>query len=151
VPPSLIHILSWFFLGLLWLFFIRVIYAVRTEIKEQKKLLELATKEVKESSGSRLSPLKLRVIEPREFEHLSYEISDELTLGRGESNDISLAFDGFASNLHARIFLKDSKLWIEDLNSRNGTYLNEKRLKAPAIIRRGDIIQIGNTVLEIYR
>ena len=40
----------------------------------------------------------------------------------------------------------DGSYVLEDLGSRNGTWLNDRRLDAPAIVRAGDTIRIGNTV-----
>jgi pSer/pThr/pTyr-binding forkhead associated (FHA) protein len=38
---------------------------------------------------------------------------------------------------------------VEDLGSTNGTYLNRRKVTAPIIIRRGDRLQVGKTVLEL--
>jgi pSer/pThr/pTyr-binding forkhead associated (FHA) protein len=40
---------------------------------------------------------------------------------------------------------------VEDLGSTNGTYLNEQRVSAPLVLRRGDQLKVGSTVLELKR
>jgi pSer/pThr/pTyr-binding forkhead associated (FHA) protein len=59
--------------------------------------------------------------------------------------------DTFVSQLHARLFAREDKLYLEDLGSTNGTTLNRKPVSAPVEIRRGDRIQVGKTVFEVVR
>jgi pSer/pThr/pTyr-binding forkhead associated (FHA) protein len=151
VPTSLIHFLTYVFLAFLWLFFIRVLFAVITEIRQQRLAIQEAIEEINMSAGSQLSPLKLRILEPPEYSDLSFELTDDVTIGRAQGCSIALQYDNFLSLIHARIFVKDNKLWIEDLGSTNGTFLNDKPLKGPAQIKRGDVVQLGSTTLEVYR
>ena len=44
---------------------------------------------------------------------------------------------------------QDGDYLLEDLGSTNGTYLNGKRMSAPAPLRRGDRVQAGNLVVEV--
>ena len=53
--------------------------------------------------------------------------------------------------LHARVFRKEGQLYVEDLGSTNGTYLNRKKVTAPIQLRKGDRLQIGRTVMELGR
>ncbi|MEO5378547.1 MAG: FHA domain-containing protein [Magnetococcus sp. DMHC-6] len=73
-----------------------------------------------------------------------------LTIGRSFTNDIPIDNLG-VSREHARIYKKTDGLWIEDLNSNNGTYVNDIRLKGhtPQLIKIGDILLIGKHHLEI--
>jgi pSer/pThr/pTyr-binding forkhead associated (FHA) protein len=59
---------------------------------------------------------------------------------------VSVADDTFASSLHAR-FGRDGGC-SSDLGSTNGTYVNGARLTGPTVLRPGDQVQVGNTVLE---
>ena len=52
------------------------------------------------------------------------------------------------SQVHARVFVSDGKIYVEDLASTNGSYLNGNRLTTTQPLRRGDRLQVGNTVLE---
>lgn len=91
------------------------------------------------------------MVEPPERRGTVYELGDELTVGRAGGCQIALTDDTYASQLHARIFRKDGRVWLEDLGSTNGTYLNAKAVSAPVALRRGDRLQIGRTVLEVAR
>ncbi|HET7722577.1 MAG TPA: FHA domain-containing protein, partial [Acidimicrobiales bacterium] len=78
----------------------------------------------------------------------TYELGDELTVGRAGGCQITLD-DTFVSQLHARVFRRDGQLWVEDLGSTNGTFLNRKKISAPVSMRKGDRLQIGKTVMEL--
>jgi two-component system cell cycle response regulator len=71
-----------------------------------------------------------------------------VNIGRSPQAELRLDDDGISRN-HARIRHEASKLWVEDLESRNGTFLNGERLKQPVELRDGDKIQVGRgTVLR---
>jgi serine phosphatase RsbU (regulator of sigma subunit) len=70
-----------------------------------------------------------------------------LTLGRSARNDLCLE-DPFASRMHAEIRQRDDGIWITDLGSANGTFLNETRLTIPIRLKDGDRIRIGETLIE---
>jgi FHA domain len=71
-------------------------------------------------------------------------------VGRGAECDLRLD-DTFVSQEHARIFAKDGSWYVEDLGSTNGTFVNEQRLAAPAMLTTGDRVRVGTTVLELAR
>jgi phosphoserine phosphatase RsbU/P len=70
-----------------------------------------------------------------------------ITIGRSARNDLCVE-DPFASRLHAEVRKKGDSYWISDLGSANGTLLNDARLTAPALLRDGDVIRIGETAIE---
>ena len=74
-----------------------------------------------------------------------------LTLGRAEDNDVSLSKDEFASAHHARIESQRDGVWILDLGSTNGTFVNGKRLDGRRLLEEGDVVQIGDTELRFER
>jgi predicted component of type VI protein secretion system len=74
--------------------------------------------------------------------------SSPLTLGRGEHNDVQLQRDEYASSKHARIEPRRDGVWVEDVGSTNGTYLNGTRLTRPKRLTPGDIVRIGETELR---
>ena len=81
---------------------------------------------------------------------VEYVLDRELKLGRGMQNEIILP-DRFASNSHARLFNRDGQYWLEDLGSRNGTYLNGKPLAETTVIANGDQIRIGEIIFKFVR
>ena len=69
------------------------------------------------------------------------------TIGRNIENSIVIN-DEQVSNNHAAIFTEDLKIWIEDLKSRNGVYLNGKRITSQSLLHDGYLIRLGNTILR---
>ncbi|MDQ6928997.1 MAG: FHA domain-containing protein, partial [Actinomycetota bacterium] len=102
----------------------------------------------KRSSRGGKSGSKLRIVEPADRRGQTYELGDELTLGRATGCQVTIE-DNYVSQLHARVFRREGQLYIEDLGSTNGTYLNRKKVTAPIVVRRGDRLQVGRTVLEL--
>ena len=76
-----------------------------------------------------------------------YKLSGEqVTMGRGGSADIRLVDEGI-SRFHARIRSDGSNMVVEDLESRNGTFLNGERVTAARKLEDGDKIQVGRTTV----
>lgn len=73
--------------------------------------------------------------------------SGELTLGRAASNHVCINDHSVSSN-HARIFTYFCVSYVEDLNSTNGTYVNNKRIKKH-LIKPGDNLKLGKYCFEI--
>lgn len=71
-----------------------------------------------------------------------------ITLGRKEGNSIVLT-DKFVSSNHARIYVKDSIIILEDLNSTNGTFVNDQRVTGKIRLGVNDSIRLGSTVFKI--
>lgn len=64
-------------------------------------------------------------------------------LGRAPTSTIPLE-SNYVSVDHTRVFFKNRSLWVEDLNSKNGTYLNSQQITKPVAVRPGDILQVGD-------
>jgi pSer/pThr/pTyr-binding forkhead associated (FHA) protein len=69
-------------------------------------------------------------------------------IGRSASNAIVVE-DDYVSSEHALLSLRGSQWWLEDLNSRNGTQLNEINLDSPTVVTIGDVMTIGNTRFKL--
>lgn len=70
------------------------------------------------------------------------------SVGRMANCNLVLASNSVSRN-HADLFLKDMQLWVRDLESRNGTYLNRGRIKGEAPVRGGDILHFGTVEFRI--
>ena len=70
----------------------------------------------------------------------------EITLGRGPESTIRL-FARDVSRLHARITSSGAALYLEDLGSRNGTFLNGVRVRRRRRLRGGDVLRLGDEVV----
>ncbi|HTU71379.1 MAG TPA: FHA domain-containing protein [Candidatus Baltobacteraceae bacterium] len=90
----------------------------------------------------------LRVIEfgrERIFEGLC-----PLTIGRDRSCQLVLA-DVEVSRKHARLETKDGVVYVRDLGSSNGTFINGRRVTSAIETREGDAIDVGTTRLLVER
>jgi pSer/pThr/pTyr-binding forkhead associated (FHA) protein len=72
----------------------------------------------------------------------------EISIGRDTNCDLSM-IDETMSAHHARLTYHHGQWWLEDLNSTNGTYLNDEKLTTPAVIITGDEFKCGNTIFVI--
>ena len=68
-----------------------------------------------------------------------------VSIGRMPSNNLNLPYDQYVSRAHFSFIQDQSNIMIIDLSSTNGTYVNNKRIESPIIIRNNDVITIGNT------
>ncbi len=89
----------------------------------------------------------LKVVEPKESRGRTYRIGQNFTIGRAQHCNIKTD-DAYTSNIHARFYRNSGNLWVEDMHSTNGTWVNTKRISVPARLRHGDMVQIGGTVFE---
>ncbi len=74
--------------------------------------------------------------------------SAPLTIGRSGDNDIELRGDQFASAVHARFDPRPDGVWLHDLGSTNGTFVNGIRLDGPRRLAAGDVVRVGETDLR---
>ena len=72
----------------------------------------------------------------------------ELNVGRVQGNDLLLP-KGNVSKQHAKLYFRDGRFIVTDLNSTNGTYVNRRRIQQATVINEGDRIYIGDFVLRI--
>jgi hypothetical protein len=75
--------------------------------------------------------------------------SAPVTIGRGGQNDLVLDGDEYASARHARIEARRDGVWVQDLDSTNGTFLNGARVVGAERMTAGDILRVGETDLRV--
>jgi len=73
-----------------------------------------------------------------------FDLIGGLSIGRSAEADVRIE-DRYASGVHARIFSRDGRTYIEDMNSTNGTLLNDATLVGEAELIDGDVVRIGDT------
>ncbi|MGH9224782.1 MAG: FHA domain-containing protein [Acidimicrobiales bacterium] len=151
MPEPLLTILKFCFLAILYLFFARVLRAVWAEVKGPSAIATapVPQRPSRNALSSHKPPGKLKVLEPAERRGRTYDLGDELTVGRAGGCQVALGDDTYVSQLHARVFRREGQFYVEDLGSTNGTYVNRKKVTAPIAIRRGDRLQVGKTVMEL--
>ena len=74
----------------------------------------------------------------------SFDVGRGATLGRSDGADIRID-DPFASSAHARVFERDDYMYVEDMGSTNGTYLNGRQVRTPERLKVADLIRIGDS------
>jgi FHA domain len=73
-----------------------------------------------------------------------FDLIGGLSVGRSAEADLRID-DRYASGLHARIFSREGRTYVEDMSSTNGTLLGEAELHGEAELVDGDTIRIGDT------
>lgn len=153
MDEQLLTILKLCLLALLYLFFFRVLRAVWAEIRGPKAV-EVAPRPVatpakaSKKADRKAQPVQLAIVEPAALKGRTYPLAEELTVGRAAGCQVTID-DTYASQIHARVFAREGQMFVEDLGSTNGTYLNRQKVNGPQVFRRGDRLQVGNTVLEL--
>jgi hypothetical protein len=74
--------------------------------------------------------------------------SAAVTIGRSPQNVVSIDGDEFASARHARVEPRRDGVWVSDLGSTNGTYVNGVRIDRPRKLVNGDVVRAGETELR---
>ncbi len=73
---------------------------------------------------------------------------EDVVFGRATDADAVLEGDTTASSRHARVFHRGAQVYVEDLDSTNGTYVNGQRLAAERALRAGDVVVVGGTEMR---
>lgn len=73
-----------------------------------------------------------------------------ITLGRKVENTIVLT-EPFVSGNHARIYAKNNNLYVEDLNSTNGVYVNNERIEEKYKLIADDEVKIGSAIFKVLK
>jgi hypothetical protein len=77
-----------------------------------------------------------------------FDLIGGLSIGRSKEADVRID-DRYASSLHARVFSREGRFYVEDMSSTNGTLLNGATLQGEAELIDGDHVQIGDTVFRL--
>lgn len=163
MSEQLLTVLKLCLLALLYLFFLRVLRAVWTEVNPPRtaaadavaatprKVGRGRAAKPKAPKGRRKAPAlpsRLVIVEPAARAGAEFALGPELTLGRAAGCSIVLD-EQYVSQVHTRIFVRDGSVFAEDLGSTNGTWVNGSRAVGQMPARLGDRIQVGNVVLEV--
>jgi hypothetical protein len=76
-----------------------------------------------------------------------FDLLGGLSIGRSKDADVQID-DRYASSIHARLFSREGRNFVEDMKSTNGTLLNGSALHGEAELVDGDTVQIGDTVFR---
>ena len=145
------------FLALLWLFILSVVSVIRSDLfgrtvrtSDQPHPQELESpppppKKVKRQRGQP----RVFTISQGNQAGLSADLGGGvIMIGRGANCQLILD-DDYVSTRHARVIGTPDGIYIEDLGSTNGTYVNGQRITAPTTITLADTVRIGKTMLRL--
>jgi hypothetical protein len=149
---SALLILKIAFLVLLYLFIWRIVRTASRDLRLPQESFILAPSREGGVATARpsIDSGRLIVVKSRELdEGTDFELnSAQVTIGRGGQNDIALGADEYASARHARFEPRQDGVWVQDLGSTNGTFLNGARLERPRRLTHGDVVRVGETDLR---
>jgi pSer/pThr/pTyr-binding forkhead associated (FHA) protein len=159
-----LDILKLVLLAALYLFFARVLWAVWSEVRTDRRVV--ASHRVNERAPTRAAPVpkatkapkgkrgkvgRVVILEPKAKRGTTFALNGattEITIGRDPGCTLMIDGDTFVSQRHARIYVHDGQPMVEDLGSTNGSFHNGNRLVGSRLLHPGDRVQFGYTVLE---
>jgi FHA domain len=148
MPPFLLTVLKFAFLGLLYLF---VYWVIRWVVVDLRGRREPAAGAASARSRKGKPPRSVAVLDEHGSKLGAVPLDGKpVQIGRAEACQVRLE-DTYASSFHARLFLRDGEWFVEDLGSTNGTFLNQQRVTEPVAVGTGDRVRIGRTILELRR
>jgi FHA domain len=143
------------FLVLLYLFVVRVIRSAGREQQAPSQDSMILTPAAARAAGLHRAstPRAVRLVvqrSPSFAEGAEFLLnSAPVTVGRADQNDLVLDGDEFASARHARIEVRGDGVWVQDLESTNGTYVNGSRVVGAQRMNAGDVLRVGETDLRV--
>ena len=142
------------FLVLLYLFIWRIVRTVGRDTRPSQEsfVLRPAPQAAGEPAAQVPTPARPRlVVAGSQVLQVGSELeldSTSFTMGRSDENDISIDGDEFASARHLRIEPRRDGVWVHDLGSTNGTFVNGERIDGPRRLANGDVVSVGETDLR---
>ena len=141
------------FLVLLYVFIWRIVRTASRDLRVPQESFVLAPQQAA-AVGLRPEPQlqmgRLVVLKSDAIDENTEFVLDSagILIGRGDPNDVRLDADEYASANHARVEPRRDGVWIEDVGSTNGTYVNGVRLSRPRKLVAGDLVRVGETDLR---
>ena len=143
------------FLVLLYLFIWRVVRSAARDLRvSSQESFVLAPEQARAITGEPPpAPARLLVVASPSLEHGTvFEPGPvALTFGRAGDNTGVLDGDDYASTHHARVEATRDGVWLVDLGSTNGTWVNGEQLDGRRRLHDGDVVRIGQTELRYER
>ncbi len=141
------------FLVLLYLFIWMIVRSATRDVAgapQESIVLSAAEANALRSQSSRGPKARLAVVSSPTLpqgRHLT--LTEPTTVGRGPTSGLRLDHDDYVSSRHALITPSDNGVWLEDLGSTNGTFVNGAQVTSSRLLQAGDVIRIGDTQLRV--
>ncbi|UQN14859.1 FHA domain-containing protein FhaB/FipA [Gulosibacter sp. ACHW.36C] len=165
------------FLAIMWIFIFSIIYALRSDLfgsrsRDYQRAMEQSRQQgtapqpqpvpaaaPTPAAAQAPRPQQAQPQGPATFEKVvltsgprrgtEIKLSDQpLLIGRSPDADLRIQ-DDYTSTRHARLLKWNDTWMVQDLDSTNGTYVNDERVSQPVEIRRGTVVRIGTTTFEL--
>ena len=103
------------------------------------------------SEEKKRKEFELSSLEPEKYPDIPINQDRTVVGKKSEQVDIRIPNVDSISRIHAQIMREDDRLWVEDLNSTNGTYLNERRLESAkkAELKEKDIVSFASASYKV--
>ena len=145
------------YLALLWLFILSAVSVIRSDLfgktvrasdQLQPQELETPAAPPRRTKRQRGEPRVLMISQGNQAGLSADLASGVIMIGRGADCQLILE-DDYVSTRHARVVSTPDGIYIEDLGSTNGSYVNGQRITAPTTITMADTVRIGKTILKL--
>jgi pSer/pThr/pTyr-binding forkhead associated (FHA) protein len=145
------------FLALMWVFIASAVSVIRSDLfgrtvpmpdqpggQELERPLPPQTK----AKRTRGEPRVLVITQGGQAGQSAALADGVILIGRGADAQLSLD-DDYVSTRHARVVSGENGVYLEDLGSTNGSYVNNQRITAPTTITLSDTVRIGRTIMRL--
>ena len=145
------------FLALLWLFVASAVSVIRSDLfgrtvpapdRLDPQPLEEPAPPPKKTRRTRGAPRVLVITQGSQTGQSAALADGPVLIGRGVDASLNLD-DDYVSTRHARVVSNADGVYLEDLGSTNGSYVNGQRITAPTTITLSDTLRIGRTVMRL--
>jgi hypothetical protein len=153
--PDSFQTFDWFILALritfIFLVYFFLYQVARVTIRE---LVTIGTATAAEGRAEPSVPdpsSTLELLEPAESSYArgsTFPLDHYTTVGRHRGNTLEID-DSFVSGSHAELVYEHGSWWLQDLNSTNGTFLNNQPVRNRARLTEGDIVQFGRVRFRV--
>ncbi|MDR7330634.1 FHA domain-containing protein FhaB/FipA [Corynebacterium guangdongense] len=144
-------------LVVLWLFIVLALNAMRRDANSAAGARRAGGKATPSPAApaapaaplTREKPTRMTVVDgPLKGSYMDISSAEEIVIGRHQDCDFVLG-DDYSSSRHARLFRRGSEWFVEDLESRNGTFLAGYRIDQPERVRAGVDVRMGRTTVRL--
>jgi pSer/pThr/pTyr-binding forkhead associated (FHA) protein len=145
------------FLALLWVFIASAVSVIRSDLfgrtvpmpdQPGAQELEQPVPPQKKTKRTRGAPRILTITQGSQAGQSAALADGVILIGRGAEAQLSLD-DDYVSTRHARVVSDENGIYLEDLGSTNGSYVNGQRITAPTTISLSDTVRIGRTTMRL--
>ena len=141
------------FLVLLYLFIWMIVRSATRDVRtapQESIVLSAAEADILRSQYARTPAAQLVVISsPTLPAGRRLTVAQATTVGRSPECALLLDEDEYVSGHHARMTPADHGVWLEDLGSTNGTFVNGALVTSTRLVQQGEVIRIGDTQLRV--